>query len=188
MQYFFCVVSFILFSLSLFTLFFLSILHSFYIYIFQFLPGGDTSLQLSIMNCLGVCISEDDHTLLSRVHIFYTLEELIESALALNIEEGQSAANTTSFSTSSTSVQNNPPMQPNPSNSIASSFSTSSVIPSNSARSLQIVIRAAMKLFIFLSLQVATSGEREMSYVASKFSTISLKRARSGKGKCCERR
>ena len=140
------------------------------------------------MNCLGVCISEDDHTLLSRVHIFYTLEELIESALALNMEESQSAANTTSFSTSSTSVQYNALIQPTPSNAITSSFSTSSAVPSNSARSLQIVIRAAMKLFIFLSLQVATSGEREMSYVASKFNTISLKRARSGEKEIVDER
>ena len=134
------------------------------------------------MNCLGIHILEDDHTLLSRVHIFYTLEELIESALILKIEETTMAANATSFSTSPSTIQYNQPMRSSSSTpGGTTSFSTSLTIPQNSTRSLQIVIQAAMKLFIFLSLQVATSGEREMSYVTSKFSTISLKRARSGK-------
>ena len=128
------------------------------------------SLQLSIINCLGVFITEDDHTLLSRVNIFYTLEELIESALALGGQERK--ADTFSPSPLTPSVS--------PVFSISSPFNSSSSSFAPSARSIQLVTRAAMKLFIFLALQVATSGEREMSYIVSKFAAISLKRARSG--------
>ena len=129
------------------------------------------SLQLSIINCLGVFITEDDHTLLSRVNIFYTLEELIESALALGGQERKADT----FSPSPSSPSFTPVFS-----SIPSPFNSSSSTFSPSARSIQLVTRAAMKLFIFLALQVATSGEREMSYIVSKFAAISLKRARSG--------
>lgn len=37
-------------------------------------------LQLSIMNCLGVRIVEDDHTMLSRIGFFFTLQEVLENS------------------------------------------------------------------------------------------------------------
>ena len=182
--------------------------------------GSDVSMQLDIINCLGVRISEDDHTLLSRVNVFYTLEEIIESALAASVEDNHTTSfttsntvsNTASFSTSFTTSLS--PQQPSllldyiqpthPSPTLTSTLALSPTLsptlplsaPSSTTffplplplpqltntRSLQLVTKAAMKLFIYLSLQVATSGEREMSYIVSKLSAITLKRARSGPG------
>ena len=183
--------------------------------------GSDVSMQLDIINCLGIRISEDDHTLLSRVNVFYTLEEIIESALAASVEDNHTTSfttsntvsNTASFSTSFTTSLS--PQQPTPlldylqptstlSPTLPSTLALSPTlsptlplsVPSSTTffplplplpqltntRSLQLVTKAAMKLFIYLSLQVATSGEREMSYIVSKLSAITLKRARSGPG------
>lgn len=153
--------------------------------------GGDIGVQLSLVNCLGVLVNVDDHTLLSRVNIFYTLEELIESTLCGNgersgVEDGDVDADaeidavnnnrgssTAHLSRSLSQTLPNPPFN--------STLYPCPPPPSQSARGLQLLTRAAMKLFIFLALQVATSGEREMSYMVSKFVAISLKRARSGK-------
>ena len=134
------------------------------------------ALQLNIINCLGIFISEEDHTLLSRVNIFYTLEELIESALSLGVESRDDPSSPqsiptfplplTSFTTLSAPVLPSTPSPP--------------PTPSCNSRAIQVATKAAMKLFIFLALRVATSGERDMSYTVSKFAAISLKRARSG--------
>jgi hypothetical protein len=123
--------------------------------------GGDIALQLSVIDCLGVGITEDDHTMLSRVNIFYALEELIESALAFNPDDGGIVCKQKLPSTAS---------------------SISLAAPCDN-KSVQLVTQASMKLFILLALQVATSGEREMSYISSKSVRSSpLKRAFSGPG------
>jgi hypothetical protein len=120
--------------------------------------GGDTALQLSVIDCLGVGITEDDHTMLSRVNIFYALEELIESALAFNPDDSGIVCKSRSIASTSLSA------------------------PSDN-KSVHLVTQASMKLFILLALQVATSGEREMSYISSKVLRSSpLKRAFSGPG------
>lgn len=130
--------------------------------------GGDTALQLSVIDCLGVGIIEDDHTMLSRVNIFYALEELIESALAFNHDDDGIVCK---------DMQHSPPAS-----SASSASSTSLPGPCND-KSVQLVTQASMKLFIILALQVATSGEREMSYISSKSARPSpLKRAFSGPG------
>ena len=152
------------------------------------------------MNCLGVLVNVDDHTLLSRVNIFYTLEELIESTLCGNsdrtgvddadvdgdgdgdVDMESNAFNSSSSNKGSSTVHLSRSLSqslPNP--TFTSTLYPCPPPPSPSAKGLQYLTRAAMKLFIFLALQVATSGEREMSYIVSKFVAISLKRARSGK-------
>lgn len=150
------------------------------------------------MNCLGVLVNVDDHTLLSRVNIFYTLEELIESTLCGNsdrtgvddadvdgdgdVDVESNAYNSSSSNKGSSTVHLSRSLSqslPNP--TFTSTLYPCPPPPSPSAKGLQYLTRAAMKLFIFLALQVATSGEREMSYIVSKFVAISLKRARSGK-------
>lgn len=123
--------------------------------------GWDIALQLSVIDCLGVGITEDDHTMLSRVNIFYALEELIESAFAFNPDDSGIVCKQKLPSTAS---------------------STSLAAPCDN-KSVQLVTQASMKLFILLALQVATSGEREMSYISSKSVRSSpLKRAFSGPG------
>ena len=159
--------------------------------------GGDIGVQLSLVNCLGVLVNVDDHTLLSRVNIFYTLEELIESTLCGNsdkngVEDGDGDGDVDgdvdverdAYSSNKGSSTVHLPRSlsqslPNP--PFTSTLYPCPPHPSPSAKGLQYLTRAAMKLFIFLALQVATSGEREMSYIVSKFVAISLKRARSGK-------
>jgi hypothetical protein len=145
-------------------------------------------VQLSLVNCLGVLVNVDDHTLLSRVNIFYTLEELIESTLCVNGD--RSGVEDVDVDVDADADAENDAFQSNKNTSQSQTLPTSTFTstlypcpppPSPSAKSLQLLTRAAMKLFIFLALQVATSGEREMSYIVSKFVTISLKRARSGK-------
>jgi hypothetical protein len=127
-------------------------------------------------------VNVDDHTLLSRVNIFYTLEELIESTLCVNgdrsgVEDGDVDVENDEFH----SNKNSSLSQTLPTSTVTSTLYPCPPPPSPSAKGLQLLTRAAMKLFIFLALQVATSGEREMSYIVSKFVAISLKRARSGK-------
>lgn len=139
---------------------------------------------MSLVNCLGVLVNVDDHTLLSRVNIFYTLEELIESTLCVNgdrngvedVDVDVDAENDTIHSNKNSSLS-----QTLPTSTLTSTLYPCPPPPSPSAKGLQLLTRAAMKLFISLALQVATSGEREMSYIVSKFVAISLKRARSGK-------
>lgn len=124
----------------------------------------------------------DDHTLLSRVNIFYTLEELIESTLCVNEDRnGVEDVDVDAENDAIHSNKNSSPSQTLPTASFTSTLYPCPPPQSPSAKGLQLLTRAAMKLFIFLALQVATSGEREMSYIVSKFVAISLKRARSGK-------
>ena len=148
------------------------------------------------MNCLGVLVNVDDHTLLSRVNIFYTLEELIESTLSVNGDRnGVQDADADGDVDVDVDIESEAFVSNRSSSTVHLSRSLSQTLPSPpftstlypcpaplspSARGLQLLTRAAMKLFIFLALQVATSGEREMSYIVSKFVAISLKRARSG--------
>jgi hypothetical protein len=143
-------------------------------------------VQLSLVNCLGVLVNVDDHTLLSRVNIFYTLEELIESTLCVNgdrsgVEDGDIDVDADAENDAFHSNKNPSVSQTLPTSTFTSTLYPCPPPPSPSAKGLQLLTRAAMKLFIFLALQVATSGEREMSYIVSKFVAISLKRARSGK-------
>ena len=168
---------------------------------------GDTSaLQLAAIQCLGVRVTEDDHTMLSRVNVFYALEELMESALSIHHSTSASDLATTTAVDKDEEIKESsskglglfPPSLTSGAVrliSVVDGCSGTSTRQegeeedgtlangglSHSAATARTVTQAAMKLFILLALQVATSGEREMSYIVRQSSSSSLlRRSRSG--------
>ena len=167
---------------------------------------GDTSaLQLAAIQCLGVRVTEDDHTMLSRVNVFYALEELMESALSMH----HSASTPGTEMTAAAGMDKEEESKESFSKALGlfqPSLSSGAVRVvggglgivtgeqgeeedgtlgggglTHSAATARTVTQAAMKLFILLALQVATSGEREMSYIVRQSSSSSLlRRSRSG--------
>ena len=169
---------------------------------------GDTSaLQLAAIQCLGVRVTEDDHTMLSRVNVFYALEELMESALSMHHSASTSGKGMAASEmdkeeeTKEISSKGLGLFRPSLSSGavrLVSVMGGSTGMTSgeegeedegtlgggglsHSAATARTVTQAAMKLFILLALQVATSGEREMSYIVRQSSSSSLlRRSRSG--------
>ena len=166
---------------------------------------GDTSaLQLAAIQCLGVRVTEDDHTMLSRVNVFYALEELMESALSMHHSASTSGKGMAASEmdkeeeTKEISSKGLGLFRPSLSSGavrLVSVMGGSTGMTSgeegeedegtlgggglsHSAATARTVTQAAMKLFILLALQVATSGEREMSYIVRQSSL--LRRSRSG--------
>jgi hypothetical protein len=99
--------------------------------------GEDFAYQLCLLDCLGVRLLEQDHTMLSRVNFFFTLQEMLDGTLALQSHAAVSAE----------------PRRED----------RETINPGD------IVVKAAMKLFILMALQVATSRDEERE--ASSFTT-----------------
>lgn len=90
----------------------------------------EPAVQLMLLNCLAVRINEEDHAMLSRVNIFYSIHELLTCTLS---SEGPiTAANATGIN----------------------------------------LAKAAMKLFILLTLQVAATGEGTVSKRSSSNASL----------------
>lgn len=98
----------------------------------------DCVYQLCLLDCLGVRLLEQDHTMLSRVNFFFSLQEILDNSLALI------------------------------SDSVASVTSTGAAADANdTSNTNKVVVKAAMKLFILMALQVATSRDEEREFTTS---------------------
>eukprot|EP01038_Epipyxis_sp_PR26KG_P005374 gene5374-7452_t len=95
--------------------------------------SDDKFYQLTLLDCLGVRILEQDHTMLSRVKFFYAIQELLDSSLS-NFQ----------------------------SDSITTTLVATADTPKHQLYFNKLVVKATMKLFILMALQVATTKDTDV--------------------------
>ena len=100
----------------------------------------DPCIQLCLIDCLGVRILEQDHTMLTRVNLFYILQDILENCM--------SASTFTLSSTKSKSIKSE--------TSDEIEVRQEKVLSSDLTKT---AVKAAMKLFILIALQVATAKD-----------------------------
>ena len=114
--------------------------------------NDDSCTQLCLIECLGVRVLEQDHTMLARVNLFYILQDILENSM-----------NSSVFT----------PVRPNMEKIDFNDDLDARPFKSTGSELNKAAVKAAMKLFILIALQVATAKDTTSSEDTSVHSILS---------------